>query len=403
MATTVSLPALGEGITVAEIIALRVQSDDQVARGDTLVEIESGKATIELPSPVAGTVAAIHVAVGDSVRPGDPLLELDNTGDDPPPPEQPSQTAQTEPSQAPEAQEPPARRPDPAPSATALPPAAAPSVRRLARELGIDLAQVAAEADGRISAAAVRAAAQGPTAAPAAAPPEPARDQGDGQSLSRRRRQIAALMTRSWQEIPHVFQQLEVDLTATEAWRQRHNQDHAPHLSLSVLALRAMVEALGEHPRFNAAFDGDTLRLHQQADINIAIAADAPDGLIAPVVHRVQSLSLAETAEALHGLIARSRTKDLEVDDLQGATITLSNLGPIGGGFFTPLITPPQVAAVGLGQARLLPRYHDGGLFPRLIMPLTVSYDHRIADGADGLRFAQALVRALETPLEEPS
>lgn len=420
MTRSFQLPDLGEGIHEGEVLAVLVAVGDQVSEGDPILEVETDKAAVEIPSPVDGTVKEIRVKAGDVVKVGDVLMTFD-TGE-----------------AAAAAKQPAAPRPAPAPAETSgarkRPPVpASPATRRLARELEVDLYAVTPSGpQGLVTAQDVRAfaekasapapaetteaaAAEAPSpgagAAPLEAAPLPDFDKwGPTQRVPLRsvRKATARQMALSWSQIPHVHTQDRVDLTDLESFRQKHKAavaEQGGKLTLTVFALKAAAAALKRFPDFNASLDdaaGEIVRKHY---FHIGVAVDTDDGLIVPVVRDVDRKSIRELAVELTDLVARTRRRKATLEEMQGATFTLTNVGPLGGEHFSAIINHPQVAIMGMGAARMAPVVVTEGsgppkIVPRLLMPLVVCVDHRILDGADAIRFMQRVKAMLENPEE---
>lgn len=418
----VSLPDIGDFDSV-DVIEVLVGVGDAVRAEQSLITLESDKATMEIPAPRAGTVAELKVAVGDKVSQGDVILVLEAAEQAPAPSAEPEAPA---PAAAPRPEVPPAP-PEPAAgekAAQAAPiPAykdvksaakahASPSVRRFARDLGVDLSQVSGTGrKGRIAQSDVqnwvKQALNAPAAAPAAgglqvdAPPEidfSKFGEIDTQPLSRIQKISAKHLHRSWVTVPHVTQFDEADITELEAFRKKHKAEAAANdikLTFLPFLLKACVSALRKYPRVNSslAADGETLVMKQY--MHIGIAVDTQDGLVVPVVRDVDKKGLFDLAEELGEISARARDGKLAPRDIQGAGFTISSLGGIGGTAFTPIINAPEVAILGVARAKMQPVWQGEDFVPRLIMPFSLSYDHRVIDGALGARFTTYLAQVL--------
>jgi pyruvate dehydrogenase E2 component (dihydrolipoamide acetyltransferase) len=413
MARTFVLPDLGEGLVEAEIRAVLVQEGDIVKEDSPLLEVETDKAQVEIPSPFAGRVEKIHVEPGQTVKVGQPLVSFADAGGAPAP------ARSVAPAAAPVAPSPP---PAAAPRADGGPVAATPSTRRLAREMGVDLHTVRGTGPGgRITDDDVRASAGKPAVAPAraAAPASPAKPLAvvgleppplpkfeqwgpvERQPLSHLRRTIAERMTLSSALIPHVSHFDKVDLTdlnaivtrSFEAAKQREIT-----LTLTSFILKAAALALHEHPQFNASLDvgAGELILKRYCHLGIAVATDR--GLIVPVIRDVDKKPVMELARELAALAQRVRDGKAALDDLRGGTFTVTNIGALGGTGAIPIINYPEVAILGVARGREEPVVRGGQIVVRTMLSITLTFDHRVADGADGARFAQAIVRRLEAP-----
>lgn len=431
----VELPFLAEGIEGGDVVQLLVREGDHVKEGQSLIELETDKATVPVPTPTAGTVVRLLVQQGDHVKVGQALIELNGADDNAKQASTSSSTKPTKPSsqqtpptaeasQAKSGQPPPQREAPPtAPPPEPVEPAvkektkaihspsvgatipAPPSVRRLARELGVDLSQVkGSEAGGRITADDVKAFVRERTKRGTA--------QGSGSNVfstaygsERReplpslRRKIAANMTQAWTTIPHVHQFQEADITDLMALHKRYAPEFKKKgatLTLSSLFLKAIVHALKLYPQMNATLDLTNGEVIYKDYYNIGVAVDTPAGLIVPVVHQVDQKDLLQISMELADLAERTRKREIKLEELRGATFTLSNMGGIGAGPFLPIINPPQVGILGVGKARMTPVYRDGQFVPRRVLQLCVGYDHRLVDGAIGARFTIEIVKVLE-------
>ena len=420
MAREFKLPDLGEGIHEGEIVEIFVKPGDAVKEGDPLLEVETDKAVTAIPSPFTGTVRAVAIKPGDTVRVGDILVVFDGAAEETVAGEIPAdgQEASPPPATAVQTSMPPGKRQHP-------PVPASPATRRLARELGVDLLAVSPTGpEGLVTAEDVRQQAnQGPAGAtamatdsamdtvpmPAASPNLPDFSQWGPVSvepLRSVRKATARQMALAWSQIPHVANQDEADVTRLEAWRKRHGQtiaEEGGRLTMTVLAAKAAVAALKRFPRFNASLDMAAEKIIYKQYYHLGVAVDSPRGLIVPALKDVNHKSIRDLSLDFAGLVDRARNGQTAREELQGTTFTLTNAGAVGGGHFAPLINYPQVAILGLGRARLKPvvRTDAGGvpqIIPRMMMPLVLSFDHRIADGAEAIRFMQTIIAMLEDP-----
>lgn len=427
----VELPFLAEGVEGGDVVQVLVREGDQVSEGQSLIELETEKATVPVPAPAAGTVARLLVRQGDHVKVGQALIELDGAEGaakpavspvpQPAPAEESAQAKEVELREKPKptmsvASPPEAERPpkepaqaEPAPSGApsfgaTIP--APPSVRRLARELGVDLAQVkGSEAGGRITAEDVKAFVRERTRRAAGQSGEAGGafttlyGQERREPLPSIRRKIAANMTQAWTTIPHVHQFQEADITDLMELHKRYAPEFKKKgatLTLSSLFLKAVVHALKLYPQLNATLDLTNGEVIYKDYYNIGVAVDTPAGLIVPVVHHVDRKDLLQISIELADLAERTRKREVKLEELRGATFTVSNMGGIGAGPFTPIISPPQVGILGVGKARMMPVYRDGRFIPRRVLQLCVAYDHRLVDGAVGARFTNEIVKVLE-------
>lgn len=415
------LPDLGEGVHEGEILAVRVAVGQAVREGEIILEVETDKAAVEIPSPFTGTVAEIRVRPGQTVRVGEVLITF-ATGEKPAAEPEPPAAAETGPALA--------AAPPPQPAEPRRGPVpASPATRRLARELGVDLAQVPASGPaGLVTAEDVRAfAARGrspepppPSARPEAIAPLPAAPEeeealpdfsrfGPVERVPFRslRRATARRMALSWARIPHVTSFERIDVTRLEAFRRRHKaqiEAQGGRLTLTVFALKAAASVLKAHPRINASLDEAAGEIVLKKHYHLGVAVNTAEGLIVPVVREVDNKSLKELAVELKGLVERAHARKLSREELQGGTFTITNAGALGGWSFTPIIQYPQAAILGLGEARLEPVIVGGRERPRLAarlrMPAVLSIDHRLLDGADAVGFLNAFRQLLEDPDE---
>ncbi|MGC3976078.1 MAG: dihydrolipoamide acetyltransferase family protein [Nitrospira sp.] len=475
----VELPFLAEGIEGGDVVQVFVHEGDQVTEGQSLLELETDKATVPVPAPAAGTISKILVRKGDHLKVGQALVELDGNGTAAQKPaaaaDQPSAAAkpasQTKPSAEGRDAKPDnasgpdnasAPSPQPAPAVEAAhakavekkerPPvqsastsqpratgsadtdrpdqepahpeqkgrevsagagiAAPPSVRRLARELGVDLAQVkGSEAGGRITAEDVKTFVRERTRRSGApsGKAEDGQDKGNvfttqygherREAISSLRRKIAATVTQAWTTIPHVHQFQEADITDLLALHKRYAPQFkrkGATLTLTSLFLKAVTHALKLYPQFNATLDLTNGEVIYKDYYNIGVAVDTPAGLIVPVVHHVDRKDLLQISLELADLAERTRSREIKLEELRGGTFTVSNMGGLNAGPFTPIIMPPQVAILGVGKGKRTAVYRDGQFVPRVMLPLCVAYDHRLIDGADGARFTNEIVKVLE-------
>ena len=411
MAKAFKLPDLGEGIESGDVARVLVSEGDQISVDQPILELETDKALIEVPSSLAGKIVSINVKEGDSVPVGAVLIAVEETG-------AVAAAALAEPEAAAGPSPEPEKAPPPeAPAPPSLPEKpeaplpAAPSVRRFARELGIDLHQIAGTgAGGRITREDVKAYVQktmldGPEAdAPVTASslPDFTRwGEVDRQPLRAVRRKIAENLSIAWTRAPHVTQFDRADVTDLEAFRQRHRAEaeaRGGKLTPTALILKAVITALKAFPRFNASFDPAAGELILKRYYHIGIAVDTERGLLVPVIRDVDRKDIFELAVELAELAERARRGKTDLEELQGGTFTVTNLGSISGTAFTPIINFPEVGILGISRTRQEPVVRDGRVEPRLIMPICVSYDHRVIDGADGARFTKHLVDSLENP-----
>lgn len=345
MSTSITLPELGEGIESGVIAKLVVKLGDRIDAGAPLVELETGKAIVPVPSPASGVVKAIHVKEGEEIKVGQKLIDLDG-----------------------EQKEPPIL--------------AGPATRKLARERGVDLHTIkGTENSGRISKADVEALER----------EEP---------LSQLRKMVAKSMSQSAAEIPHVFQFHHVDVT-TVTEKIKEWKSVASPVTMTAVLIKVLGTILAEMPKFNASLDMNTAKVRYHASIHLGVAVDTEAGLIVPVLRDANHKSLVDIAVRLKQLAEKARARTLTPAELKGATFTLSNLGGIGGGLFTPLINPPEVALLGVARSVITPIYEQGAWVPKTMLPIVLAYDHRLIDGADAARFVVRLAELLNVPVIE--
>jgi len=409
---SIAVPPMGSYAEVP-VIEVHVKPGATVGVNDSIVTLESDKATMDVPSPAAGVIREVKVKVGDRVGPGVLLALLDASGGaepavPPPSAPQPQQaTSQPAGQPAPAPERPALAAAAPAPQRGDGPtPHASPSVRKLARELGVNLAQV--EGTGprdRILQADVqrfvKEALSGAVARPNAGvgldlPPWPKIDFAkfgpvELQPLSRIKKLSKANLSRNWVMIPHVTQHDEADITELEAFRTELNKEAKDGAKVTLLAflVKAAVAALRRHPELNASLDGDQLVLKRY--FHIGFAADTPNGLVVPVVRDADRKGLLDIARETAELAARAREGKLKGEEMQGGCFSISSLGGIGGSFFTPIINAPEVAILGVSRATMKPVWDGAAFVPRLMVPLSLSYDHRVVDGALAARFVTHL------------
>ena len=421
----VAVPDIG-GHTDVDVIAVEVKVGDTVAVDDTLITLETDKATMDVPSTAAGTVTAVHIKVGDKVSEGSIIIDVAASG-------APAAAAPAA-AEAPKAAPAPAAAPVPAPAAPAAPATAAygsapvneagfakahagPSARKLARELGVDLSLVKGSGNkGRITKddikAFVKAAMQGGAGQPAAAGaslgggldllPWPKVDfakfgEVEVKELSRIKKISGQNLSRNWVMIPHVTVHDEADMTELESFRKQLNKEwEREGVKLSPLAfiIKASVAALKAFPEFNSSLDGDNLVLKKY--FHIGFAADTPNGLVVPVIKDVDKKGLKEISIELGELSKKAREGKLKPQEMQGACFTISSLGGIGGTGFTPIVNAPEVAILGVCKSQMKPVWNGSDFEARLMCPLSLSFDHRVIDGAAGMRFTVFLANLLK-------
>lgn len=421
---TVSVPDIGD-FTDVDVIEVLVAEGDTIALDDPLVTLETDKAAMDVPSTVAGKVLALKVKAGDKVSEGSEIAVVEATGA---PAATPAATAEKPPAaaearpQAPEREAPAEvpRESAPAPQGRReLPPIdeagfsrahASPSVRKLARELGVDLAQVRGTGvkrrvlheDVKAFVKAILTGERAPAAGPTL-PTVPKVDfarfgEIDPQPLTRIQKISGPRLQASWINLPHVTQHDLADITDLEARRQELKGPAKERgISLTPLAfiMKACISALKEFPKVNASLSGDETQLVYKKYYHLGFAADTEQGLVVPVIRDADKLDVYELARALGELSKKAREGKLKADEMQGASFTISSLGGIGGTAFTPIVNAPEVAILGVSRSSMQPVWNGSEFEPRLLLPLSFSYDHRVIDGAYAVRFTTYLAQAL--------
>jgi pyruvate dehydrogenase E2 component (dihydrolipoamide acetyltransferase) len=441
-----TLPELGENIETVEVSSVLVAEGDRIRKDQPVVEVETEKASLEVPAPYDATVAHVHVKAGDMVGVGQVLLSLDAVdasaavepepavaAEPPPAAEAPARPA---PPPRPEAVAPVAEPPQdpvpfPAPAAASAAPAvrprvmeftrpdlgdpapAAPSVRRLARELGVDVARVPGSGSGgRISIQDVKDYTKHllSRGAPPAAAGAPARDLPDfalwgpveRKPWSAVRRATVDNMANAWSQIPHVTQFDRADVTDLEVLRKKYQpraEAAGGKLTVTAIAIKVAAGALKVFPKFNASIDVGGEEVVLKKYVHVGVAVDTDRGLLVPVIRDVDRKNIVEIASEMTDIAERARSKKVRPDELQGACFTVTNLGGLGTTYFSPIVNWPEVAILGVGRAEVQAVHQNGEFVPRRILPLSISYDHRWIDGADAARFLRWIAEALEQPM----
>jgi pyruvate dehydrogenase E2 component (dihydrolipoamide acetyltransferase) len=418
------VPNIGdfEGVEVIEIL---VAPGDAVQAEDSLISVESDKAAMEIPAPEAGIVRDIKVQIGDTVSEGSLILMLEPTDATVAADAAPEAAVQPA-SPQPAAPKPPAAR-QAAPKPAAVPAMslgridegsfarayASPSVRKFARELGVDLGRVTGSGrKGRITADDVKGfvkqvMTQGlPGGGGLQVAPLPEIDfskwgEVESRALTKINKLTGQFLHRNWVTVPHVTQFDDADITDMEAMRKAMVAEYKPKgigITPLVFLMKAIVKAMQEYPRFNSSLDAGGENLVLKKYFNVGIAVDTPDGLVVPVVRDVDKKSLVDLAVELGEISIKARDKKLKPADMQGGCMTISSLGGIGGTKFTPIVNAPEVAILGVSRSKMQPVWDGEKFAPRLMLPLALSYDHRVIDGADGARFTTYLSKILADP-----
>ena len=428
----VKLPKLGEGAEGGTVVSILVKEGDTVAKGQTILELENEKAVAPIPSTAAGVVGQIRVKEGDRLAVGQVILSVTESGGGGAAPAVAKPAgpgakpgagvaAAAEPEASVEVEEAEAEVADEAPVEGNPAPAASPEIRRIARELGLDLRRIrGSDRGGRIVWADLRAyiqrlqklaAAPKPTAAGTGkAAPVPV-EQVDfskwgevaKKPMTSLRKTISRRMVENWNTIPHVTQFDEADITELMDLRKRFAPEYekkGARLTLTSFALKAAVAALKKHPIFNSSIDEASDEIVLKEYYHIGLAVDTDQGLIVPVIRNVDKKSLFELSKDVQDVAEKARDRKVTLDDLKGGTFTISNQGGIGGAHFTPIINKPEVAILGLGKGAVKPVVKDKQIQQRLLMPVCLSYDHRVIDGGTAARFTVDLLEAFQSVKE---
>ncbi len=460
--TDFKVPELGENVAGGDVTKVLVKVGDTIAREQPVLELETDKATIEVPSSVAGVVKEIRVKKGDKIKVGAVVLTVDAPSSSngggaaaaaqpakpapeaapaaaapppspapakvvpmparPRPPGKPVDSAQGKPvdsAQVKQASEAPAPVPitAPAPRADGRAAPASPGVRRLAREIGVSINDVEGTGpNGRISQDDVKEHARrilssigaaggvGPASSARAARPLPdfaKFGEVDRQAWSNIRRATSEHLSYAWNTIPHVTQFDKADVSALEELRKKHKEQVAKaggNLTVTAMLVRILATAVRKFPQFNASIDIERGEIVYKKYVNVGVAVDTDRGLLVPVIRNAAEKNITQIAVELNQLAERARDKKLTVDDMSGGSMTISNLGGIGGTYFTPIVNWPEVAILGVSRGAIEPMWKDGAFEPVQRLPLSLSYDHRVIDGADAMRFLRWVVEAVEQP-----
>ena len=411
----IKVPDIGDFKDVP-VVTVMVKAGDTISKDDSIVELESDKATMEVPSPEAGTVKEVKVKEGDKVSEGSVIIVLEAAGGAAPTRAAPEAAQPASAASAGAASD---RKPTPADAAAAAAggkPHASPSVRKFARELGVDLANVSGSGrKGRILREDITASFK-KTAAPAAAPagasggmgipPIPVVDFSkfgtiENVEMPRIKKISGPALHRSWLNVPHVTNNDEADITDLDKYRKELDtkaKEEGYRVTMLTFLMKACTSALKEHWEVNSSIHPDGDKLIRKSFYNIGFAADTPNGLMVPVVKGVDSKGIVEVSKEIGTLSSKARKGELKGPDMQGATFTISSLGGIGGTSFTPIVNAPEVAILGVTRAKMSPVWNGTEFVPRNMLPLSLSYDHRAIDGALAARFLQKLVTLLRDP-----
>ncbi len=437
------LPDLGEGVHEGQVVNVLVKEGDTIKEYEPMLEVETDKAAVEIPSPKSGVIKKINCKAGQVVNVGDVLIVIDDGAGGGAAKEDKSAKEPAKKQEAAKKQEP-AKTQEAAPAArqtaaagsassgggaaVAAPPApaerregpvpAAPVVRKLARELGVDINAIGGSGpNGRVmkedverfstggGGAAARPASGG--GAPMVMPDGDLPDFSQygpirRERVSQIRKTIARQMTRAWLSVPRVSHGDMADITDLERNRKDLNanaREGAPKMTMTAIVMKAVAAALKSYPQLNASYDTRTDEMIFKDYIHLGVAVDTPRGLVVPVVRDVDKKSLPQVSAELNDMAERARASKFDVNDLRGGTFTITNVGSLGGLFVTPMVNYPEAGILGLGKAKMTPVVRDNQIVPRLILPVSLSFDHRILDGADAARFTSDVISMLENPL----
>jgi pyruvate dehydrogenase E2 component (dihydrolipoamide acetyltransferase) len=407
MAFVFNFPDVGEGIHEGRVVEWLVAEGDTVAEDQALLKVETDKAVVELPSPHTGTVLRLHVAADATIFVGDALVTIGSPDEELPEDRAAPAEAATASVPSPVALE--ADAPA-APAVAARRPLATPRTRALARKLGVDLSQIAGSGSGgRITDEDVQRTADGGGVAPTApvAPAGVVAAAADGEvervPISHLRKVIANAMRASKHNAAHVTHVDEADVTDLVAHYRRAKpaieERTGVRLTLLPFFIKALVATLEKYPMFNASIDEERQEILFKKYFNIGVAVDTPEGLIVPVIRDANSKNLVELAEEITDKAARARSRELTLEELKGGSCTITNIGPLGGVFATPIINQPELAIVGLHAIKERPEVVDGEIAIRKMMYLSISFDHRYIDGAEAARFMSDMVRLVSEPM----
>ena len=423
--TEFKVPELGENVAGGDVTRVLVKVGDTIAREQPVLELETDKATIEVPSSVAGVVTDIKVKLGDKIKVGAVVLTVEGNGagETTPSPQRPTPNVESPKPKADSDQKVVSMPRPAAPAPVPLPPSpragrgvaapAAPGVRRLAREIGVDVDDVhGGGPEGRISEDDVKEHARrilssvGTSRGTGGAPAIPLPDfekwgEVERQPMSNIRRTTSQRLSHAWNTIPHVTQCDKADITAMEALRRKYREQVGKaggNLTVTAMLVKVLAVAVRQFPQFNASLDTQAEQIIYKKYVNIGVAVDTDRGLLVPVVRNADQKNITEIAIEVHEAAAKARDRKLSLEDMSGGGMTISNLGGIGGTSFTPIVNWPEVAILGVSRGIIEPVWVDNTFAPRQLLPLSLSYDHRAVDGADGIRFLRWIIEALEQP-----
>jgi len=423
MASEFKVPELGENVEKGDVVRVMVKAGDVIAVDQPVFELETDKATIEVPSTVAGTVVEMKIKQGDKVKPGQVVLTVDADAEvpksrGPEVPKSEPESRGSEVAEVPKSESKPAEAPKPAeaarPEVEGRPVPAAPSTRRFARELGVDISQVSGTGPGgRIGQEDVKAyvkttmSSGGPsTGAQGARGFAPLPDFSkwgsvESKPMSNIRRKTAEHLSNAWMA-PHVTQNDKADLSGFEAFRDAYGtrvEKAGGKLTITAVIIKILAAAMDKYPQFASSVDMANGAIVFKSYRHIGVAVDTPNGLLVPVLRDVNTKTITQIAVDLASLSQKARDKKLSLDEMSGGVMTVTNLGGIGGTSFTPIVNMPEVAILGMSRGSIEPVWDGSQFVPKQMLPLSLSYDHRVIDGADAARFLRFIVEALESPL----
>lgn len=413
--TEIKLPELGENILAGDVIKVMVKVGDIIKANQPVIEIETDKAAIEVPAPIAGKIESVHVKIGDKAKVGQKIFTVNSATNGQATTEK--APAKTTPTPAPAAKSAPAdKAATPATTTTPSPVstntigklpseiAAAPSVRRKAREMGVDLSRVSGSGfEGRISLADLEKGTSGTsgsaTSLAALTLPDFSKwGATEKQPLSNVRRTTALHLSASWPTVPQVTHYDKADITDLETLRKQMSEKSGTKITVTAILLKICASALKKFPQFNASIDLKNDQMIYKKYVHIGVAADTERGLLVPVLRDVDRKNIVELSKELTVASEKARTRKLSIEEMQGANFTISNLGGIGGTNFSPIVNFPEAAILGVSRSSIEPVFMNGFFAPRQMLPLALSYDHRLIDGADAARFLRWIAEALQQP-----